>query len=138
MSDRQNDVLAAIDAGVTIGILDENGRVHTEAPAVSELEWFQRSLMTRGECARALAQMPARVASVREAAQEWEDAYEQMRAATLLTPEQLGPLLNRLHDMGNALPESGEDFRRRALEARQNRGTGPAERRQRLPRNHRG
>ena len=35
-------------------------------------------------------------------------------------------------------PLTGEAFRARALEARQNRGTGPAERRQRQPRHHQG
>jgi hypothetical protein len=127
---------AELGTGVTIGILDEHRHVQTEAPAVFEPEWFQRTYLTREQCARALAQMPARIASIREAAREWEDAFDQLAATTRLTPEELGPLINRLREMGSgaAQPLTGNDFRRRALEHQQNRGTGPKPNRRIPPR----
>lgn len=49
------------------------------------------------------------------------------------------PSVSMINSLMRPQPEpalTGEAFRARALEARQNRGTGPAERRQRLPRDH--
>lgn len=71
-------------------------------------------------------------------AREWEESMRNLAAATTLTAEELSRALGEMY-RGRRTPEppvTGEEFRRRALEHRQNRGTGPAERRQRFPRDH--
>lgn len=97
IADPNAPTAAELNAGVTLGVLDENGRLQTETPALLTTEALNRSLL------------------------ELFNTYPGNMEA--LGAECEPPL-------------TAEEFRARALEHRQNRGTGPAERRQRLPRNH--
>jgi hypothetical protein len=87
-------------------------------------------------------------------AQEWVTAFEAVNASMTMPAIEFAELIAAVGGISAneavrnlmaltdafmteaAVPLTGDDFRRRALEARQNRGTGPAERRQRPPRNH--
>lgn len=61
---------------------------------------------------------------------------EQVAAAAGMSALEAARVFNELTAAFGREPLTGEEFRRHALEHVQNRGTGPAERRQRLPRNH--
>jgi hypothetical protein len=61
---------------------------------------------------------------------------EQVAAATGISALEAARVFNEFATAFDNEPLTGEEFRRRALEHQQQRGTGPAERRQRYPRDH--
>lgn len=137
MSDRQNDVLAAID-----GALDDwtvsGDAMRWQPPGVErqtildaagvELADWQRNFLASFEAVgHAALQVGHR--SGERFAEASRSAAHQIAETAGIPPWVLG--------FGEPPePPTPEEFRRRALEHRQNRGTGPVERRQRLPRNH--
>jgi hypothetical protein len=97
IADPNAPTVGELAAGVTLGVLDGNGILQAERPALLTPEALNRSLL------------------------ELYNTYPGHMEA--LGAECEPPL-------------TADEFRARALEHRQNRGTGPAERRQRLPRHH--
>jgi len=126
---------AELDAGTTIGILDEDGRLHTETPAVFEPDPVQRSTHTRESFLQFLEALPAG-GGTSETMQRWEDAVSQVASAGRISLAEAARNLGAVLQPAPEPPATGEEFRRRALEARHNRGTGPTQPRQRQPRNH--
>jgi hypothetical protein len=66
-----------------------------------------------------------------QTADAWAEAWERAAEAAAATLGEFAALAGSLYELGSALPRhqseplTGEDFRRRALEHQQNRGTGP-------------
>lgn len=97
--------------------------------------WIERTTNHHPANRTATVSVRIDVSAVTESARQLQEALTQLGTAASQSVDPT-PYLTAVHLGDYDAPPTPEIFRARALEHRQNRGTGPAPRRQRRPRDH--